>query len=362
MTQPIIVGAGVAGFSAALRLAELGVPAIVLEAAAGPVQRVCGEFISPEALPVLKRWGVEPAAVLRRARFVLGDRSLEFDFPWHAGGLSRLTCEQRLAEAAQRAGVDVRWSCEVKTVRPLSDRGRYEIELARGHVLTTSCLLVAAGRSFQWSSTGPAPSGPPLRRFAGIKAHFKGLELRDCMEMHVLPGAYVGVSAIENQETNVACLVSRETLEAMGGAAEELWQGLLRLPEASGLRERVAGTTRVFPQWLFAQVPSFGVRSHPQWPQVYFIGDAAAAIPPLSGDGMGMAVTGGAMAAEYAIRGESEAFARDWKKRYSSRIRWARGLQHCLMRPKLSRLTFSLCRGWQGLPQLLFRFTREVPG
>ena len=53
----IIVGAGPAGSSAAIRLAENGVRVLLLEEKHMPREKLCGEFITPESFPTLRRLG-----------------------------------------------------------------------------------------------------------------------------------------------------------------------------------------------------------------------------------------------------------------------------------------------------------------
>ena len=54
----IIVGAGPAGSAAAIRLAENGVRVLLLEEKRMPRGKLCGEFITPESFPTLKRLAV----------------------------------------------------------------------------------------------------------------------------------------------------------------------------------------------------------------------------------------------------------------------------------------------------------------
>ena len=53
----VVVGAGPAGAATAILLAERGLDVVVLDRAAFPRAKVCGEYLSPEAARVLDRLG-----------------------------------------------------------------------------------------------------------------------------------------------------------------------------------------------------------------------------------------------------------------------------------------------------------------
>ena len=84
----VIVGAGPAGSATAILLAERGWSVLVLDKAAFPRQKICGEYLSPEAARVLDRLGVlkdvdaEGAQPLRGMRIVAPDGTvLEGSYP-----------------------------------------------------------------------------------------------------------------------------------------------------------------------------------------------------------------------------------------------------------------------------------------
>src|SRR5438094_4428760 len=77
----ILRGGGLAGSAAALLLARRGVSVLLVERSRGPHHKVCGEFLSPEALPILARLGLDRtvaesgAAQIDRARIIAADGS-----------------------------------------------------------------------------------------------------------------------------------------------------------------------------------------------------------------------------------------------------------------------------------------------
>ncbi len=63
MRVPLIIGGGPAGAAAACLLARAGQPVTLLERHAGPVDKVCGDFLSAEAIDMLDRLGIDLPAL-----------------------------------------------------------------------------------------------------------------------------------------------------------------------------------------------------------------------------------------------------------------------------------------------------------
>ena len=59
----LLIGGGLAGLAAALDLAGRGHRWRVVERKQYPFHRVCGEYVSNEVLPYLRRLGADPAAL-----------------------------------------------------------------------------------------------------------------------------------------------------------------------------------------------------------------------------------------------------------------------------------------------------------
>src|SRR5437867_12679810 len=114
----VIVGAGPAGATAAILLAQAGARAVILDKARFPRDKLCGEFVSPEALGVLNRTGVLQGLASRagRASQVLLTspiaRPVRLPIPAPAGsraealGIPRLDMDWALLERAASLGAE----------------------------------------------------------------------------------------------------------------------------------------------------------------------------------------------------------------------------------------------------------------
>ena len=65
-TQITILGAGPAGTATALKLAQLGIPCVLIDKAAFPRDKICGDGISNQCVHVLQKW-LDPSIVERFA-------------------------------------------------------------------------------------------------------------------------------------------------------------------------------------------------------------------------------------------------------------------------------------------------------
>lgn len=99
----VILGGGLAGLCAAKRLLELGARPLVIEAGGYPSHKVCGEFLSPSSLPILKKWNIHPIPI-NQASLHTCSRSLKLTFSNPAGSLSHLTLDPQLAEQISQQG------------------------------------------------------------------------------------------------------------------------------------------------------------------------------------------------------------------------------------------------------------------
>jgi len=128
----------------------------------------------------------------------------------------------------------------------------------------------------------------------GIKAHYELRDgARDVVQLFGVRECYGGVAPIEGGLFNIACSVPRERIQRCRDV-EAVFEEMVG--ENRGLAEVMRGARRVS-QWMAAPLPRFGVRR--DWPVgVIPIGNAAAALEPIGGEGMGLALRSAEMAAE----------------------------------------------------------------
>jgi hypothetical protein len=162
-----VVGGGPAGVMAAFAAMREGAPVRIFEKSAFPRHKVCGEFLSPAILPLLRRAGCEAGflqlrpAVLSAMRLHFGTRVIRHPLPEPAYGVSRYELDRLLLEHAASAGAQVvreHWSTGAQGV---------------------TVILAADRRSI-------APAGD---RLFGFKVHFSG-PVNDNVELYFFQNCY----------------------------------------------------------------------------------------------------------------------------------------------------------------------------
>ena len=305
MLDVAIIGGGPAGTSAALQARHRGLQVAVWERDRFPRHRVCGEFISAEALPWLQR-EVPPtlarSSIIHRAEFISANGFRRgFNLPRPARGLSRHLLDASLWKAAAEAGVETHEAEVIRSVRKLSgpaEGDAWELESVGGIITKAKTLIVACGR--WWTLDGfPSPTRQQkptgAGEWIGAKAHFAGLEPRASVEMYLFRGGYCGLAPIEDGKYNVCCLVHRERLRDANMSSRvnfAAWLG--RVSCHSALEARLRGAAQV--STAVTTAPVRLARGSPAEDGALLAGDASGFLDPFTGEGISMALHSGRLA------------------------------------------------------------------
>ncbi|GAB4225744.1 MAG: NAD(P)/FAD-dependent oxidoreductase [Chlamydiales bacterium] len=311
----VIIGGGTAGLSAAIRLGELGKSALIIESGTYPSHKICGEFFSPQSIEQLNHWGIKTIEIAQANFYVPGNK-WSFTFPKKAGSLSHITFDPLLVSKAHKA--EIFSNTKVTSIVP--GFSSHEITLSSGATIKTEKLLIATGKVLQ-KKQKKMPAFP----YFGIKSHFKLSKDIGSLEMFLFPGGYVGVSPIENGQCNIAGLISAR-LFLKYGSANRIIETFKK--KNSRFLEILANSNQIFSDWMVAPIPSFGFKQLPVWPNTYFLGDAAATVPPITGNGLSIAIRNGVLAAEYAIEKDATGFKYATQEGYSKSIIYGKWMHY----------------------------------
>jgi geranylgeranyl reductase family protein len=314
-----IVGAGPAGCAAAVTLARAGRSVVVVDKAAFPRDKCCGDGLTALALRQLEALGLRPEAV---ASWTVVDRavlhspsgrvvSLPLPGPplsgQYAAVARRRDLDAALVDRARAEGADVRQQTPLTAVQQDGLGVRLELGGPSPTALRAAHVIGADG---MWS---------PLRRLAGVavpgyrgewhafRQYFTDVgpaasgALHVLFEADLLPG-YAWSFPLTGGRANVGFGILRGTGVAVGDMGAR-WQELLtrpRLRAVLGPTARPESPQRAWPipARLGAVPLSCG--------RILFVGDAAATTDPLTGEGIGQALLTGVLAAR-AIVGEHTA-------------------------------------------------------
>ncbi|TFI59918.1 oxidoreductase [Sphingomonas parva] len=309
----LIVGGGPAGAAAAIRLGQGGARPLLFERNAAPRDVVCGGFLGWDSLAALHRLGIDPGALgarpIKRLRLVSSRRTVEAALPYRAAGLSRRTLDEALLDAAARAGAEI---VRGRTVRAADS---LRIRLDDGEEIVADALLLATGKhEMRGAERDAAIAEAPIGlRAALAPGRDLARDLDGWIELHLFDGGYAGLLIQDDGQVNLCLSASRARLKAAGGAEPLVRALAAELPALAARLE--AG--EVGPWSAVAGVP-YGWRARRTGRDVYRLGDQAAVIASLAGDGIAIALESGRSAAEALLAGRA---APEWQSDFARRSR-----------------------------------------
>jgi flavin-dependent dehydrogenase len=286
----LVIGGGPAGATAALLLARAGRSVAVLEKAAFPRRKVCGEFIAPPAAAFLRALGARLDPAVRRIALWTGDRLLQAPLPApYASTSAREDLDTLLLQSAAAAGAMV-----YQPLKALSlERSRSGFLCETQSMTLEARLVIAAHGSWEPGAlpTQARRSPPQASDLLAFKAHFRGASLpADTIALLPFPGGYGGALRLGDGRATFACCLRRDALESLRRPGLAAGESVLRhaLRASAGLREAFAGAQRDG-TWLAAGPLRPGVRPLHR-DGVFAVGNAAGEVHPVVGQGISLAI------------------------------------------------------------------------
>jgi menaquinone-9 beta-reductase len=291
--DPLILGAGPAGCAAAIMLAKGGAAPVIFERSVETGDALCGGFLSWQTLETLKRLGLaDPGGhVVTRLALYAGDRSATATLPHAAIGISRHRLDTRLQQLASDAGAGMERGM---TARELGADGA--VRFADGQTIRPASLFLATGKHDLRGVARPRSDEADLTLGLRVRLAPDAALTRlsgGQIELHLFDRGYCGFVLQEDGGGNLCMAVRKARLAEAGGDPETL----LRLlgDENPALGGRLA-FARGGPVEAISAVP-YGWRTSETREGLFRLGDQAAVIPSLAGEGNGIALASGIMAA-----------------------------------------------------------------
>ena len=392
----IIIGAGPAGSTAAIRLASAGWSVAIVEKREFPRRKVCGECIAASNLPLLDALGIgeEFDALagpdLQRVGLFVGSRRIIAPLPpmadaKHRWGraLGREHLDTMLLARAGALGVQVFQPWAVKQLD--ADGDLHRCTLARSGVDADGHLhaLVLIDAHGSWE---PAPrdgiSGEATRKpphldsdLLAFKATWRHAHVEPgLLPVLAFPGGYGGIVLGDHGLVTLAFCIRRDALQRAraahpGASAAEAAFAHVRA-HCAGIAD-VVDDAELTGNWLAVGPLQPGIRTAAQGNGQFAIGNAAGEAHPILGEGMSMAIQSAWLLSDHLIAHRAQApaadrarsswsslgpaYTRAWRANFAPRLRFAAVCAHLAMHPQAAAPLLPLLQRW---PRLLTQGAR----
>lgn len=368
-----VIGGGLAGLAAAIRLGTAGRRVVLFEKETYPFHKVCGEYVSNESRGFLQSLGL-PLAGLNLPQIdtlhltAPNGAEVRARLPLGGFGISRFLLDQQLAALAKSNGVVLLQNTKVDGVQREEEVFRI---LYGGRETTAAVCCAAFGKrsnlDVKWKRPFTQQGQTRLNNFVGVKYHVTAPQPGNVISLHNFEGGYCGLSRIEGGEHCLCYLTKARNLKDAGNSLERMQERFLyRNPFLKKIFLQcspVPGFPVTISQISFS--PKTKVENG-----VLLLGDAAGMITPLCGNGMSIALHTAKMAAALIddflqgniSRPQLEAgYARQWKEAFAGRLRTGRLIQSFFGSNGLSNLFVGTFKAFPFLAGPVIRMTHGKP-
>jgi len=357
----LILGGGVAGCGAAIALARAGRSVTLIEREPRPRHKVCGEFLSGEALEDLHALGIDVAALgavpIGYVRLAASRRAAQAPLPFPAASLTRKALDTALIAEAIAAGVHVELGRGVHALGRTTGN-IWQATLDDGATFEAPTVFLATGKHDLRGFARPADP----KRWVAFKMYFRlapaqAAELAGSSELMLYPGGYGGIQPVEGGIANLCCVVQQRHLALLG----HRWENFLAKMQGDcpHLAMRLAGAEPLLPKPIAITHIPYGYIRRATEDGLYCIGDQAAVIPSFTGDGISIALhTARRAVAAYLADEPAPLFQAKLRSALLLQMRLAEFAADGLNNP-VARAVLPFClRVWPGVMRLTARLTR----
>ncbi|MDE0700749.1 MAG: geranylgeranyl reductase family protein [Acidimicrobiaceae bacterium] len=348
--ETVVVGGGPAGSAAAIVLARAGRDVLLVDKAAFPRDKCCGDGLTALALREFEYLGLDPGNIeswnVVRDVAVRSPSGTEQRYPlpdgpgYHAAVVPRIDLDAAVLELARAAGARVEPECTVTGTEVSGNTIDVLIGNENEHRIRASNLIAADG---MWS---------PVRKSLGLGVdHYLGewhafrqyycnvtgqaeQQLIVWFEPDLLPG-YAWSFPLGGGRANLGFGIRRGGRHTVGDM-KRLWPDLLARPHIQQALGAAAVAEEPHKAWpipaRIGRVPLVG-------PRTMFVGDAAAVTDPMTGEGIGQALLTGRLAAESVLAHDNPTahYAKAVRSELVADDRMSRALIPLLARPWVTR-------------------------
>jgi menaquinone-9 beta-reductase len=315
----VVVGAGPAGAAAAITLARAGRDVVVVDKARFPRDKICGDGLTAGALRLLEGLGVVPDEVPSWLRVddvvVRGPSGHEVTFPMPRGNGTYAAVARRadldavLVERARSEGAKVLDGHACTAV--VEGDGEVTVtadgvgEVTAGYVVAADGMWSPVRKHLGLATPGYRGEWHAFRQYFTDVGPRAASELVVWFEPDLLPG-YAWSFPLPGNRANVGFGIQRGGKVGRVQDMAAIWPELLARPHVRAVLGDAATPESPHRAWpIPARIDDAVLTGG----RTLFVGDAATATDPLTGEGIGQALLTGVLAAEAVIEHGPDAAA-----------------------------------------------------
>jgi flavin-dependent dehydrogenase len=261
--------------------------------------------------------------------------------------------ENYLATRARAHGVNLLERASVRALDPARGGFRFRTDATEGEA---SAVVCAFGKRSSLDAALALPRSHRPGAYAAIKTYFEARPeaLEADVELHLVPGGYVGLNPVEGGRIGLCALLDGEPTRDFAALS-------LRFARNPTLADRLSRLRT--PSTPIRGLARFGFQAqrllHVDAKRVaLFCGDAARLVPSFTGDGNAIAIRSGRLAAANLAAGTPHEYARAFETHFAWRFRAAAALHRAFLHPALFDLAAPLLSAQPALLDRLYAWTR----
>lgn len=364
--QAIIIGGGLAGLSLAILLAQEKRSVLLIEKGDYPRHKVCGEYISLESWDFIERLGI-PLSKMNLPKIdtlKLSSQSgvlLNSDLDLGGFGISRYMLEELLYKKALALGANI--LTNTKYISYKKEANNFKVETNAG-IFETEILCGAFGK---YAPKNFYKKNEEKHNWVGVKYHIKYKHPAHEIVLHNFEGGYCGMSKIEDDKSCLCYIVQQKMLSQSGNDIEKMEQEILR--KNPYLETIFSQAEFLYDKPQVISNVTFQVKK-PVHEAVFYLGDSAGTIAPLSGNGMSNAFRSAYLLnkslrlffnQEISLHETFHNYKKDWHAAFANRIKTGRIMQHFFCKKNLNAASIRILHYAKPIHKFIIKSTHGQP-
>ena len=370
----LIIGGGLAGLTTAIHLSKQNVKVLVIEKQKYPHHKVCGEYVSNEVLPYLKKLGVNPlyhnAAEISNFK-ITDTANVEIDTPLDLGGfgISRYSLDAILYDEARKNSEFIFETVTSITFEEIEETAKFGFSVLTNtnSLFTANYVVGSFGKRSNLDKSLNRAFIQNKTPWMAVKGHYTYEMPNNQVQLHNFKGGYCGLSKTETGQVN-ACYLAKVSAFKKYKSIEAFQKE--HLSKNKHLKHFFETAVPVFEKPLTISQISFESKE-PISNHIFMLGDSAGLIHPLCGNGMAMAIHSAKIFSELYLKSKSrsndrrqwleDSYTLKWNNTFQNRLKSGSLIQRILLNETSSKIGLKIASIFPQIVPSIIKKTHGSP-